>query len=460
MSVLPSKTTLTLITLGVILTLPSVVPSLANYKSLDWGDAPRVLDFIPRDMSTSPVEDEAARLNPSLSSTAGATGRLSDPRHNLDSFYEALRHVELRHPDAIVRILHYGDSPTTADLITADARSALQRLFGDAGHGFYLIARPWAWYGHRGVDSDAEGWKIDPANQAEIKDGLYGLGGVSFRGREGAWSRIRLKDGGHTRVEISFLRQPRGGAFVVTSEGHVLGTVDTSGESVEPGFAAFPLSVESRKIEVKVTSGAVRLFGFYLEKPAPGLVYSSLGLNGAYVAVPARMFNERLWTEELRHYRPDLVIVNYGTNESVYPAFVDQSMVKETKEVVRRIREAVPGVAVLIMSPMDRGQKGAGGEIVTVPVMARLVSLQEGTAQELGCAFFNTFQAMGGSGTMAKWYHAEPRLVGGDFIHPMPAGARIVGNLLETALLDGYNRFKLRHMQEQLARTAVPELKR
>lgn len=460
MPALPYKTTLTLVTLGVFLTLPSVVPSLANYKSLDWNEAPHVLDFIPRDMTASPVEDEAARMNPSLNATANATGRLYDPQHNLDSFYEALRRVELRQPDAVVRILHYGDSPTTADLITADVRSALQRLFGDAGHGFYLIARPWAWYGHRGLDSEAEGWKIDPANQSEIRDGLYGLGGVSFRGHEGSWSRIKLRDAGHNRVEVSFLRQPRGGAFAVISDGGVLGTIDTAGNRVEPGFASFALAGGARKVEIRVTAGNVRLFGFYLEKPAPGLVYSSLGLNGAYVAVPARMFDAKHWAEELKHYQPDLVILNYGTNESVYPAFVDQSMVKETKEAARRIREAVPGVSVLIMSPMDRGQKGAGGEIITVPVMTRLVSLQEGAAKDLGCAFFNTFQAMGGLGTMAKWYHAEPRLVGGDFIHPMPAGARIVGNLLETALLDGYNRFKLRRMQEQLAQSAVPELKR
>ena len=30
---------------------------------------------------------------------------------------------------------------------------------------------------------------------------------------------------------------------------------------------------------------------------------------------------------------------------------------------------------------------------------------------------------------MGRWYAAEPRLVGADFIHPMPAGAKIVGEL-------------------------------
>ncbi|MBZ5605548.1 MAG: hypothetical protein LAO79_24890 [Acidobacteriia bacterium] len=67
-------------------------------------------------------------------------------------------------------------------------------------------------------------------------------------------------------------------------------------------------------------------------------------------------------------------------------------------------------------------------------------------ANETGVAFFNTFQAMGGAGTMARWYNDEPRLVGADFIHPMPAGAKIVGELLYNALRDGYNQYKLRQL--------------
>ena len=46
--------------------------------------------------------------------------------------------------------------------------------------------------------------------------------------------------------------------------------------------------------------------------------------------------------------------------------------------------------------------------------------------------------AMGGEGTMGRWYHAQPRLVSADFMHPMPAGAAIVGGLFESALVKSY----------------------
>ena len=82
-----------------------------------------------------------------LEATAPAQSGRS--QHELDHFYAALL------KGGTVRILHYGDSPTTGDLITADARALLQKQFGDAGTGFVLIARPWAWYNHRGVEMEA-----------------------------------------------------------------------------------------------------------------------------------------------------------------------------------------------------------------------------------------------------------------------------------------------------------------
>ena len=174
-------------------------------------------------------------------------------------------------------------------------------------------------------------------------------------------------------------------------------------------------------------------------------------INGANVTLLSNAFNEAHWTEELRHYKPDLIIVNYGTNESGFPDFVDTTWGREMRKTVARLQRAMPEASILLMSPMDRGAKGVNGEIDTIPTMPRLVATESKIAADTGVAFFDTFEAMGGSGTMGRWYTSEPRLVGSDFIHPMPAGARIVGELLFSALREGFNQFKL----EQLKRNIV-----
>ena len=100
----------------------------------------------------------------------------------------------------------------------------------------------------------------------------------------------------------------------------------------------------------------------------------------------------------------------------------------------------------MLMSPMDRGQRVGLDEIQTMPTIPRIVEIQKRVAAETGCAFFNTFEAMGGEGTMARWYQGQHRLVSADLIHPIPAGGRIVANVFVKELMLGYNRFKLRQL--------------
>ncbi len=454
MQLLPLKPALAILTLVALMKAPDAMPAFKNYKVLDWQTIPAVLDFTPRKASAAPVEEEQLRLHPDKDAASYKIFRLNDSGHELDHFYEALQRTEAREPGAVTRILHYGDSPTTADLITGDARKLLQARFGDGGHGFCLLEKPWAWYDHNGVSIQGSGWSIEPATQAKLRDGFYGLGGVSFRGDSWAHTDLTLKQPGHTGLEIAYLRQPWGGTLEVSAEGQMLGTVQTSGPSVEPGYSEFLIPPGARHFDIRVSSGSVRAFGVRFEKPGPGVEYDSLGLNGAFVSVLAKAFNAGHWGEELRHLQPDLVIINYGTNESGYAAFVDQSYGKELTEVVRRIRAALPEASILLMSPMDRGAREASGEIGTMPTIPRLVTIQQRVAGDTHCGFFNTFLAMGGPGTMGQWYQAEPRLVGGDFIHPMPGGAKIVGNLLYQALFDGYSQFKVRRVHERFSKIA------
>jgi len=362
---------------------------------------------------------------------------LTVPAGSLDTFFAALRRTEAKEPGAVTRILHYGDSPTTADSITADVRRLFQQRFGDAGHGFLLIAKPWAWYGHNGVALEAKGWHIEPASQSRAADGFHGLGGVSFRAEPGAFSRVTLPDAAHTRATVHYLAQPGGGAFAVYAAETRVAEINTAAENKAPAFAELALPAGARTLELRASSGTVRVFGYRFDKDQPGVQYSSLGVNGAQVQMVVRYFELSQWTAELRHENPDLVVVNYGTNESIFPSYVEKQYPDELRTVLVRIRQALPKASLLVMSPMDRGVL-EGGDVVTPPTLAKLIAVQKQAAAETGCAFFNTFEAMGGPGTMGRWYHSQPRLVSADFMHPLPQGAAKVGALFEEALMKAY----------------------
>ena len=453
--VIPVKTTLAVLTFAALLLVPQAFPSLKNYISIEPKSAVAVVTFPLKPAATEALIDPLASPE-NLSATLNkrlltkAPKNLFDPAHVLDHFYEALLKGESVH------IIQYGDSPTTADLITADARALFQHEFGDGGMGFVLMARPWAWYNHRGIEMSGSNWKIDVGGNSSIKDGLNGLGAVSFRGAPGAVSHWKVKTA-HRSVEIAYLVEPQGGAFVVEADGNPIGTgssaVVAGEQAFTPGYATFDIPPGTAEIGLKVTSGSVRFYGADFRKGV-GVVYSSLGINGANVTLLSNAFNEAHWTDELRHYKPNLIIVNYGTNESGFPGFVDNTWGREMRKAVARLQRAMPEASILLMSPMDRGAKAANGEIDTIPTMPRLVATESKIASDTGVAFFDTFEAMGGSGTMGRWYTSEPRLVGSDYIHPMPAGARIVGELLFSALREGFNQFKLEQLKQKIVRQA------
>jgi lysophospholipase L1-like esterase len=438
----PLQTGLTIASVGLLLAGMRLVAPAA--KGPETRRFAAVEAFSPESVALSPLvphrEAEPAMV-PKI--PMGKPLLLDDSAGVLDHFYAALCRTEKGR--AVTRIVHYGDSPTTADLITGDVRVQLQKRFGDAGHGFLLVAKPWAWYQHAGVEVAGSGWQMAPASRFVAHDGMFGLGGVSFTGSGAARSRIEFANGGYTQFEAWYLRQPGGGEFSLWVDGRMLGRVDTAGESKTPGFAAFRSETAAAELEIHGERGGVRVFGITAEGPGPGVVYDSLGLNGASITVLSRMFNGRHWAEELQHRNPALVIVNYGTNEADFAEFVDRQYEKELRDALRRIQTALPEASVLVMSPMDRGQRN-GGEIETMPTIPRIVEIQKRVARETGCGFFDTYAAMGGEGTMGRWYAARPRMVSADLIHPYPGAGNMIAGVFTKEIGEGLGRYKLREM--------------
>ena len=73
-----------------------------------------------------------------------------------------------------------------------------------------------------------------------------------------------------------------------------------------------------------------------------------------------------------------------------------------------------------------------------MPQVPVIVAAARRAALAEGCAFFDTFTAMGGDGSMRRWHRSAPRLAFGDLRHATPAGYRVVGNMIYKALLRGF----------------------
>jgi lysophospholipase L1-like esterase len=426
---------------------------------MDWHIVAGVakLPFLPHRGGAAPLAAHAPE--PNVPGTGAASDApqpaqpldalLIDNAGSLDRFYAALARLDAHAADAGAVIVHFGDSPTTADLITGDVRQQLQQRFGDAGPGFNLIAKPWAWYQHRDIDETDHGWKWTTA-VGFMREGQYGIGGAAFEGGPGAFTRYKFSGPGPTTAELVWSRRPDGGSVTLSADDTELATIDTSGSPAnattasQTEFQMVKLPASVHTFEVHAVKGNVRLYGILFGRAQPGVVYDSIGLNGASITVLSRAMPKDMMRESFVHLHPDLIIVNYGTNEAGFAAFIDKQYEGELRTAVARVRESAPTASILLMSPMDRGERGGGNFIATMATIPKIVAIQRRVAADTGCAFFNTFEAMGGDGTMQRWYEGRPRLVGGDLIHPTPQGAKIVATAFVDQLEAGYARYKAR----------------
>ncbi len=390
----------------------------------------------------APTPDEPLRIDPG--EFEGLSVRIEDPTgRGMRPFYEALEKTARGDDGAITRVGHYGDSSIATDLITSTVRENLQARFGDAGHGFVLAAKGFIPYKHRGVrqSSNPDAWETREVVRRQDRGGRYGYGGVQSRAMRGAWARVGTAKRGDvgtnaSRFDIYYEALPRGGKFSVRLDNGKRETVSTKADEPSDGVYSIHAPDGPHAIEFRYQRGApVRFYGVVVERDGPGVVYDSLGLVGAR-ANRLLNFDAEHIRRQLEMREVNLIVLGFGGNEASDDRTEDQ-FYEDYVAVLERMRQGREDLACLVVSPLDQAHRD-GGRIRTLDTIPRIVAAQRRAAFEEGCAFFDTWQAMGGENAMRRWYKARPRLAMGDFRHATPAGYEIIGNMLYKALLAGF----------------------
>ncbi|MDP9000467.1 MAG: hypothetical protein M3O46_10195 [Myxococcota bacterium] len=465
------KTARTLLVMAAALAIPYVSPTLHRFRVVrtPWDRTPRDDDSgqaqaatlartpttgeqtLPPSENTPTINnalpEESRTELPSLDGAIRAmlrTTSIEDPGgHALDAFFSRLARTLGKDPGAVTRILHYGDSTIASDYISGTVRRRLQARFGDAGHGFILIANPWQWYFHNDVLHGSDGeWKASRLAGPTAADGLYGLGGVSFSsyGGDRAWFATPVRgDFGRraSRFDLYYLEQPGGGDVELSVRGGGTVRFSTRGDVKVSRVRSVSVADGEAKLAVRaVGRGPVRLFGVAIERDQPGVVYDALGSHAA-MAVYWQKQNRDHWKEQLALRDPSLIVLQYGTNESDLWRVDRDEYERVLTDLVDEMRDIAKGASLLIVSPLDRAEH-RDGKLVTKRVILDLVAIQKRVALARGAAFWNTFEAMGGEGAMARWSRTRPQLGGEDLTHPTPLGAEVIGDMLSNAIVEAF----------------------
>ncbi|MEZ4266910.1 MAG: GDSL-type esterase/lipase family protein [Myxococcota bacterium] len=374
---------------------------------------------------------------------AGVEVLIEDPHGAMDSVYRSLRDTALKKPDAITRIAHWGDSAIGADGMTSVTRRLLQREFGDSGHGFILVESGTDWYLHKDIRYGQAAWKAIKIIDAVDPRGRYGYGGVQSRGYQGANAWFATVTEGPVgrnvgRFDILYQTGPKYGDLSVTVDEGEPTILSTAADEIGDELHTVRVPDGPHKLTVRVAGGGVvRLYGVILEREQPGVVYDSMGLVGAR---GQRLLNADPdhWKRQLELRRPNMMILMYGGNELVDRGMNMERYRGQFTELVHRFRASRPDATCLIMSPLDHGERDRG-RIRTDPQLLKMMVVQREVALAEGCAWYSVFDAMGGEGSMGRWFRSEPRLGWGDLAHPTKEGSRVLGDRFYRAIMKGFS---------------------
>ncbi|MCF0208382.1 MAG: hypothetical protein HUK07_02940, partial [Bacteroidaceae bacterium] len=166
------------------------------------------------------------------------------------------------------------------------------------------------------------------------------------------------------------------------------------------------------------------------ETGKPGLVFSSIGINGA----TTRNFMKPQQLQAIKAQRPDLLILSFGTNESYGNEYNAERHAEKLQQFVAALRENCgDSVAILLTTPPGCFKKTANKDIkIENKFNAPAAETIANFALDNNLALWNLYEIAGGINACTNWKNAK--LMQPDGVHFNTKGYELQGRLLGQAI--------------------------
>lgn len=295
-------------------------------------------------------------------------------------------------------IIQLGDSHTAADFFTGALRTALQQRYGNAGPGWL----PPAWI--RGQRSGA--LKLGEASAAEWqlttsrleKHPNFPPGGFLLQPLKSG-SRLRLAQ--YTPDKTVFTvrglyQSPYRVPVLINGEPVTLTASDIWKWSTAQQMQ-LPLELET------MDETYPQLGGWLVENGQPGVLLSSLGINGATIDMLDKWGPG--WQTPIQALQPDLLILSYGTNEAFNDDLDSGDYYAALTRRIQLLREQQPQAALLIIGAPDviKHSSAETCEGRRPVQLSNVQAIQRQVAREQQTLFWDWQGMMGGSCSFSDW---------------------------------------------------------
>ncbi|MCD8194062.1 MAG: GDSL-type esterase/lipase family protein [Tannerellaceae bacterium] len=380
---------------------------------------------------------------------------ISDPAQTLASFFACLDSLYAG-KDTVIQVVHLGDSHIQAGHYSGRVMRLLQQQFGNAGRGWIAPLKlsrsnePDDYF----ISSVIRDWTAGRCIQSQPKC-PFGLGGIGIQAASPSINfdiSIAPNNGaGYQFNQAVLYRDQR--SMPMLPAGILKDSVETfpAPETVAPGVVADTFRVTQLTDTLQLQStrrkqGTDTLlpashftnlyYGFNLTNGNPGILYHSIGVNGAMFV----NYTNEVYVQQLALLKPTLLIISLGTNETFGRRFTAGEFTGQIDAFIALVKKYMPETTLLLTTPPEcykRTYVNKTRVFVRNENTERAAKAITAYAAANGIACWDLFTATGGKGSNVKWHAA--RLMGADRIHFNKEGYQEQGTLLYRALMKTYN---------------------
>lgn len=168
------------------------------------------------------------------------------------------------------------------------------------------------------------------------------------------------------------------------------------------------------------------IYGFYISNGKSGVIYNSLGVNGAEY----RHYNSaQYFAEQSQALMPDLIIISLGTNEAANLKFDETTFYNQIDKLVNDLQNYNPNAVILLTTPADNYRRKRQVNTVIKRVSKTIVNY----CIDHDMPYWDLYKISGGYKSAKYW--KKHRLFAKDFLHYNRQGYEVQGTLLYNAIM-------------------------
>ena len=355
-------------------------------------------------------------------------------------FFEKLDSVYAKKSEQNINVFHIGGSHIQADIYSHRIRRYLHgmepHMKGERGLLFpYTLAgtnNPWNYK----IETDGV-WKGERSS-VESHNALWGMEGIVAHTKDSIVN-VKITNRANQSYQyhyntIKIFHNTWDSLFCLYPVNESLVTRIIRNDSLN--FTQFDLNQNVSEFEFRIIKGIAGtnnefiIHGIDLKNNDPGIVYHSIGVNGASFKTYERC---ELFEHQLRQYPPDLFIISIGTNDTYVDVFEPEDYSQRYERFIKMILRSNPDAAIILTVPNDSYYRKKYANPHTV----KAAKVIEELAKKYDMCVWNIYEIMGGKGSSQQWY--KNKLMPSDRIHFTPKGYDIKADLFIASFYNAWD---------------------